>query len=262
MRFLVLRLNTIQRNFEFEFIPFDSNDRFLAMLRPGMLVDREELRSECAAFRARQMALFLDYNEGFQTTEPEPGHVIVLSTARFSDNHYSMRSNGVSVVALGNWRRTMAPPSILEFVLTLVVREALACVSRRLSGSVHLGTKGCPCDVTPLLADARQKVLSSYLCSYCRTLLAEDGLVALIPAIEKMLDKSWLGTPHDQSSPAGIASALGHDLFIVKGLRPTLYETIRITLRQEGIKQLISTGATILATILVAIILVRLGLKV
>jgi hypothetical protein len=261
LRFLVLRMNTIQDSFEFEFVPFNPKDPFLAYLRPGATVDRKEMRGSCAAFRTRQTALFVSYNTGFETKEPPPDHLIVLSTACFTDNHYSMRNGGVSVVALGNWRRSMAPPSILEFVLTLTVREAIASTCRSLSSSVHLGTKGCPCDVTPSLADARQKVLSSYLCSYCRRSLEDDGLAALIPDIETMLSKSWLGAADDPSSAAGLTSALGHDLFIVRGLRPTFLETIRMTLRQEGVKQILSTGGAVAAAILVAVFLLLLGLR-
>jgi hypothetical protein len=261
LRFLILKMNTIQSSFEFEFVPFDPGDPFLAILQPGSRVDRASLHSKCEELRVRQTKLFHAFNIGFDTNEPPPDHLIVLSTACFSDNHYSMRSNGISVVALGNWRRSMAPPSILEFVLTLTVREAIASASHRLRGSVHLGTKGCPCDVTPSLADARQKVLSSYLCSYCKQSLEDDGLAALIPDIERMLTKSWLGSAQDPSSVAGITSALGHDLFIVKGLRPTFLETIRVTLHQEGAKQILATGGTIVAAILVAAVLVLLGLR-
>lgn len=262
LRFLILRMNTIQGGFEFEFVPFDPSDPFLVALRPNSLADRQRLRGECAAFAERQREVFRGFSAGFRTTESAPEHIVVLSTARFSDNHYSMRHEGVSVIALGNWRRSMAPPSVSEFVLTLLTREAIANASRRLRGSVHLGTKGCPCDVTPSLADARQKVLSSYLCSYCRRALEDDGLAALIPDIEKMLTKSWLGSPDDPSSPAAIASALGHDLFVVKGLRPTFSETVRVTLRQEGVKQMLSVAGTVLAAVVVAAVLVVLGLQV
>lgn len=261
LRFLVLRMNTVQHSFEFEFVPFDPADPFLAKLLPGSLADQEEIRDGAAAFRTRQTELFGAYKRGFRTKESSPYHLIVLSTARFSDHHYSVRSHGVSVIALGNWRRSMAPPSILEFVLTFTVREAIASACRGLRGSVHVGTKGCACDVTPSLGDARQKVLSFYLCDYCRKALEDEDLGALIPDIEKMLAKDWLGSSTDPSSPAAIASALGHDLFIVKGLRPTLPESIRVTLRQEGVKQLIAMSTTIVSAVLITVVLVLLGLR-
>jgi hypothetical protein len=74
LRFLVLTMNTIQSSFEFEFIPFDQNDPFLTALRPGSLVDPEEVGSKCEAFRARQDELFREYNKGYNTKEPPPSY--------------------------------------------------------------------------------------------------------------------------------------------------------------------------------------------
>jgi hypothetical protein len=104
--------------------------------------------------------------------------------------------------------------------------------------------------------------LLSFLCRYCKKALEDDGLAALIPDIEMMLGKSWLGSPDDPASAAAITSALGHDLFIVIGMRPTSFETIRIALREEGVKQLLSVGAAVLSAVLVAVVLVFLGLQV
>ncbi|WP_213006047.1 hypothetical protein [Paractinoplanes toevensis] len=261
LRFLVLSLNTIQDRFEFEFIPFDSQDQMLIGLRSNSPVDREDIRNGCAAFQERQFGVFRRRAEGYLTKELPPDRIIVLSTVRFSDNFYSLRCDRISVIALGNWKRSMAPPSILEFILTLIVREVIASVSPRLSGSVHVGTKGCPCDFTPSLDEVRQKVLSSYLCQYCRGALADDGVRETIPDIEKMLAKSWIGSPDNSSSVAAITSALGHDLFLVKGLRPTFWEGFLVTLRQEGSKQMITMTASIVAGIIVAALLLLLGLK-
>jgi hypothetical protein len=261
LRFIILSLNLIQDSFEFEFVPFNSKDQLLEALRLDTPVDREEIRDKCVEFQDRQAELFRRHTKGYQAKETTPDHVIVLSTARFSDNFYSVRCGGVSVIALGNWRRSMAPPSILEFFLTLITREVIAAVSPKLRGSVHVGTKGCPCDFTPSLSEVRQKVLSSYLCDYCRRSLEEDGVGGSIREIEKMLAKSWLGSPDDSSSVAAITSALGHDLFLVKGLRPTFWEAFLVTLRQEGAKQALAMTATVVAAILVATLLVLLGLK-
>jgi hypothetical protein len=261
LRFLVLQLNRVQTCFEFEFVPYEANDPFLIMLSRGAIVDRQMVRYESGSFHDRQMSYLRNVAECFDTKEVPPSYLVVLTTAKFDDNHYSMRRHAVSVIALGNWRSSMAPPSILEFVLTLTIREAIASVSERLRGSVHLGTKGCVCDVTPLLGDARQKVLSSYLCTYCRDALVADGLSELIPQIQVMLDRSWLGVPDDHSSPAAVTSALGHDLFVVKGLQPTLLERIRVTLRQDGFKQLLATVQAVTAAVFIAALLVWFRLK-
>lgn len=63
----------------------------------------------------------------------------MISLAEFSDEHYNLKE--VQVQALGNWDRAMAPPSILQFILVLLMRQAASFVTAKLSKSVHLGTK-------------------------------------------------------------------------------------------------------------------------
>jgi hypothetical protein len=261
LRFLILQLNVVQSSLDFEFLPYDAEDPLITALSGRDLVDREAIRQECDAFHDRCSAYLTAAVSGYQTKEPPPDYLVVLTTARFHDNYYSLRRHNVSIIALGNWRRWMSPPSILDFALTLTIREAVSAVSPTLRGSVHLGTKGCLCDVSPLLKDARQKVLSHYFCHFCRTSLTREGQANLIPDIERMLAKTWLGSSADPSSPAGIVSALGHDLFIVKGLKPTPWEGLRSTLMQDGAKQLLTLGSSIIGTVAIAILLVLLGLK-
>jgi hypothetical protein len=261
LRFLILHLNVVQNGFEFEFVLYDPDDPLLTVLRDSRPVDREAVRRELNAFYDRSVHLLASVAAGFGTAESVPDYFVVLTTARFSDKYYSLRQHGVSVIALGNWRRRMSPPSILEFILTLTIREAVSARSAGLSGSTHLGTKGCLCDVTPSLADVRQKVLSSFLCRFCRARLVDDGQADLIPHIEKMLAKTWLGSSADPSSPAGIVSALGHDLFIVKGLRPTVWESLRSTLRQDGAKQLLTLAQAVATALIIALLLLIFGLR-
>jgi hypothetical protein len=261
LRFLILQLNVVQSSLEFEFLPYDAEDPLITALRSGNPVDREPIRQECDAFHARCFGYLTDAVSGYRAKESPPGHLVVLTTARFGDNYYTLRRHNVSIIALGNWRRWMSPPSILEFALTLTIREAISAVSPAMRSSMHLGTKGCLCDVDLSLNDVRQKVLSSYLCHFCRTSLAGDGQADLIPDIERMLAKTWLGSSADPSSPAGVVSALGHDLFIVKGLKPTTWEALRSTLMQDGAKQLLTLGSSIIGAVAIAILLVLLGLK-
>ncbi|MFG3259045.1 hypothetical protein [Streptomyces sp. NPDC048172] len=262
LRYLILQLNTLQSGFEFEFLTHGPEDRLILMLTRDEPLSREAVREECEGFRQRMTDRVSMLGSVFQTREAiPPDRLVVLTKATLTNNFYSLRQDGVSIIALGNWERWMAPPSILEFVLTLTVREAIATVSPRLRGSVHLGTKGCVCDVTPVLSDVRQKVMSSYLCGYCRTAMAEDGVSDLIPAVEKMLSKSWIGSADDPSSPAGVVSALGHDLFIVKGLEPTMWERLRSTLRREGAQQLVTSVSSVFVAVAVAALIVTLGLK-
>jgi ABC-type sulfate transport system permease component len=59
------------------------------------------------------------------------------------------------------------------------------------------------------------------------------------------------------SSAASITAKLGYDLFWTKGKAPTLWESVRNTLRDETVKQLL----TIAGGVALAYLLLRLGLK-
>ena len=61
-----------------------------------------------------------------------------------------------------------------------------------------------------------------------------------------ILKKDWLGKPADPNTPAGIASNLGYNLFITKGLTTTLGERIKAVLTEEVPKQFIAIIVTII----------------
>jgi hypothetical protein len=189
--------------------------------------------------------------------EDPPRQFVIVSHACFDDNFYSVREGGASVIALGNWKRYMAPPSQLEFVQMLLVREVVAALCPSLRGSVHLGNKGCLLDFTEILSEVRQKALRGYVCSFCATRMRDDEQVELAETVTHLLSRKWFGSPADPCSPAGIAANLGYNLFVVKGLRATPREVLLTTLRQESVKQF----ATIIGSVLLAIIVILLGLK-
>jgi len=189
------------------------------------------------------------------------GHFILLSMACFNDNYYTTRKNGLAILALGNWEASMAPPSLIEFIYTLILRESVAFISSSLSGSVHLGTKGCLCDFTASLSEVRLKVLNGFVCSYCRAALQSDGFALLPDELVHILGKDWIGTSTDPRTPAGIAANLGYNLFITKGLTTTRRERIRTLLTEEVLKQFIANVGAIITGILIAYLLIRFGLK-
>ena len=151
----------------------------------------------------------------------------------------------------------MAPPSLLEFVQMLLIREAVATLCPSLSGSVHLGNKGCLLDFTESLSEVRQKALRGYVCDFCRWHMANDGHSKLADEVTRLLDREWLGSPTDPRSVAGVAANLKYNLFVTKGAKATPKETFVTALRQEGAKQVL----VIIGAVVIALILVLLGLK-
>ncbi len=247
-RFLVLKMNSLQSTFEFEILPINSNDAFVQSLSSKTKTDRNAIKNEIPAFLERHQQ-FLEYlNEGYNLKETSPDYYVLVSLAHFADNFYTARRNQLSILALGNWKRLMSPPSLLEFILVLILREAVSSISPSLRGSIHLGTKGCLFDFTATLDEVRYKVLNGNICAHCHNALLQDNYPELADELKFVLGKEWFGKPSDPLSPASITSKLGYDLFSTKGLEATPWEKFMNTISEEGVKQLITIiGGIILA---------------
>ena len=257
LRFLVLQMNRVQVTFEYEFLPVPDDD-FIRHLKRGDVLDRDEIKARIPAFTDRYRSVLAKQNIAYGLQEEPAEHFVVVSLARFADQFYSTRRQAFSVLALGNWERFMAPPSILEFILTLIVREAVAAISPSLRGSVHLGTKGCLFDFTPSLDEVRFKVLGAFVCGHCSSALQTDGYPQVAAEIRSVLGKGWLGRVDDPGSPAAMVAKLGYNLFTTKGLKATPWEKILGTLQEEGVKLVLA----VIGSVVGALVLVWLGLKV
>jgi hypothetical protein len=257
LQYLILAMNKEQTLFQFEFYRLYSATPLLELLGSERTMGRAQAKALMPEFAIQARAYIDLSNSQFGLLEEPPGRFVIISQCCFDDHFYSARRAGVSVLALGDWRRAMAPPSFVEFVQALLVREAVAALCPSLSGSVHLGTKGCLQDFTEDLGDARQKVLRGYVCHHCRTLMTNDGQPTLADTVTHLLDRDWLGQPTNPRSPAGVMANLRYDLFTIRGRKETVTELFRTTLRQEGIKQV----ATTTVTLMIAALLFFLGLK-
>src|SRR5450631_17691 len=258
LKYLVVHLNTLQASIEFEFLAPDSDDPLLLSLAKDNVVDRETCRSMLPHFRERIMRQFEKEQAEYNLADRSlPDSYVVISLTKFSDEHYGLKAGHVQVQALGNWERQMAPPSILEFIIVLLMRQAASFNVASLSKSFHLSTKGCLFDFTSDLGEARYKGLQSFLCSVCRARMQEGGETHLADDLARVLDLKWLGETSDPHCPAGIVTNLGYDLFLTKGIKPTLWESTRSVLRDEGTKEVIK----LIFAVLLAALLLRLGLK-
>jgi hypothetical protein len=255
-KYLLLQLNGVQSSFEYEILPTNP-DPFCDLLKASHEIDRALVKEAIPEFADRYSKQLAAQIAESNLSEAPPDYFIVVSLARLTGEFYTTRRKNVSVLALGNWERAMAPPSILEFIVTLVVRESVASVSAALAGSVHLGTKGCVCDFTDDIGEARLKVLSGFVCAHCSRGLAAEGHVLLADEIRTVLKKAWLGRSDDVMSPAATVAKLGYDLFVIKGLKATTWERTMTTIRDEGIKQMLA----VIAAVIGGAILVWLGLK-
>lgn len=257
LRFLVLSMNTRQKVFQFEFYPPNPDDELVKILDSRREVSHAAVRRHLPKFADRMHDYLAGWVADYELTEDPPRRFVVISHCCLDDNYYSTGQDDSSVIAMGHWKRFMAPPSLLEFVQSLLVDEAVSLLCPSLRAG-HLGNKGCVLDFNALLSEVRHKALQGYVCHFCRSRMAADGHPELPSAVSRLLDRTWLGSSTDPRSPAGIAANLGYNLFIAKGARATPAEAFISAFRTEGAKQIVA----VLGGIVLAVITFVLGLKV
>jgi hypothetical protein len=256
LRFLILSMNSLQSFLQFEFVPYDNKDEFLVPLLARGVSDRPSA-TMMRQFYERQNRYLQQSAEAYEQPDERPNSYVVVSSAHFSDNYFYTSDGDVSIIALGGFQRAMAPPSILEFIQVLVLEAAVFSLCPELD--THIGTRGCLMDFAAILSDARQKVLTGFICQTCESVMSRNGYEEFVPELRHVLSKEWLGSTSKPASPAGIISNLGHDLFTTRGLEPSKLESAKSALAQEGTKQVLIVVGTVLAAVLGAVFLALLG---
>lgn len=73
LKFLILRLNTLQTHFEYEFLPTpEAEDDFLSMLGSGELVNRKDHKKTIAGFLRSYRQYLTGENGRYKLTEELP----------------------------------------------------------------------------------------------------------------------------------------------------------------------------------------------
>lgn len=268
LRYLILHLNAIQKSFEFQLVPAPQGDSLIARLMSshGPLLTRQEIANNrlLESFGERERTYLETRRAQFRCEEECPSHIVVLSTALLEHRWYSARKPDgapvVALIALGGWRRAMAPPTEVELFLAMLLRQAAALAVPGLDSSMHFGTKGCMFDFNQELRDVRYKALNGYVCEFCAGAIAGSKRPELANDLRTALGKEWLGSLDDPASPASIAAKLGHDLFINKGLVPTAFEKIQSVLPTESLKLLFTIIGAVVGGIVGSWIALKLGL--
>lgn len=263
---LILHMNTLQTEFLFELLPSASTEvKKVSLIE---LAAREQLPLE--SVNAAITPFFESYTKALRTEEIAEGAgdahqhdrfgFVVLSTSSVDGQYYlnegshvprGQRGHRTIFVALGDWRKEMAPPSIVEFAATLLVSAVGFLLEGTDIKSRHFGSRGCIFDYTADLGDTRGKVLSGFICSDCTTLVKSHSSDSALAALQALAQRDWLVKPEGPLSPASTASALGYNLFVTKGLKPSVWERARTTLAEEGIKQVLTVIALVIGTAIV-----------
>lgn len=242
LKYLVLEMNKHQRSFEFCFVPFD-DEKFLTELA---MIDEPDLEDAFIAAYNRFNAHFRELQKEYNKQGDSPDCYMVLTTHVREDLYYSWTFGAVVIFALGNWKKYMSPPSILELVLVLLIEHAANLRWPELDS--HIETSGCLFDFNFSLEDVRYKALNCYVCRTCRTKIPPAEMDALV----EVLDFDWLGDFSVDKSPAAIARKLGFVLFKTRQFESRYATRLLLTLRDEGVKELIKVVAMIVGIALLA----------
>jgi hypothetical protein len=238
IKYLVLEQNNHQSSFEFELMPTNFNNSFFSILSSHRPQNRKDIEAQAEAFipeykkwletEATYYRLYLDY----------PENIVLITNMRFDDYYYIASPTNCRIVALGHWKRVMAPPSVVEFILTMLTDVAIEIACEK-SLPNHQTTKGCISDFTATLDEARYASLTGYICSFCESMIIKNGGVILLQDIKTLSGRKWIGNIDDMKSAAAISRKLGYSLFVTKGIKPTLFERSAEILKEEWVKELI-----------------------
>jgi hypothetical protein len=260
---LLVHMNSLQTRFLFEVLPAGVTPVGGGELRLFELCQNRAATTDDVDTALKTFAL--DYESRLADIEIENRCVsqsrfayVVVSQLRIENDYFILFGDRVACVALGNWKKRMAPPSIVEFVLTLVVGAVGQLMQSDPDRSNHYGTRGCIFDYADDVGVARYQVLEGHVCADCERLLALDDVDAAdLRALKILASRQWLTKPKGPLSPASMAAALEYNLFMTKGLSPSLAERARALLTEDAPKEVIK----LLFALLLAYLLLRFSLK-
>lgn len=251
LKYLVLTQNLEQESFEFEILPEPDQDAFLERLDSKVPQKRQELESEAKSFIERYELWLTSDAVAYGLQCDMPDLVVFVTALKFSDRYYLTGEVNWAILALGYWERSMAPPSVVEFALTLLSEVAIDTACGANFPPRHHATKGCAFDFNANLGDARYKALGGYVCPTCERILEKQLVSNKIIDARVLLTRKWLGSMSDPAAPAAIAKKMGYDLFQTKGFKPTTMERAIEVLQEEWVKTILTVGcALVLAALL------------
>lgn len=239
-KYFLLLLNRLQKTFEFAFYEPPENDPFIRLLGSGEVLDADETRGHLLGFAELLRRRAEGQVREFDLSSSYPAQIVIISLATLSNYHFLIRRKHVSLLALGEWDRSMAPPSAAEFLQVAVLRAAYSALEGGAWNSIHLGTRGCIFDFTANLEDTRFMTLTGLgVCEECERALKQDGMARSSTEIREVVNRSWLGARGTPGTPANIMAQFGYDLFLTKGFTSTLRERVRQLLEEDAAKELI-----------------------
>ena len=259
-KYFVLLLNHLQKSCEYELFDVNESDPFVALLETPAFgeVDAKSARSALAAFGERLREQIRDAIREHDLAVEEPDQIIVVTGVTLSDHHYLIRRGLTTMLALGQWEKFMAPPSLAEFLQLLLLRAPYSALEGHVWNSIHMGNRACIFDFTENLENTRFMALAGVgVCANCEAALIRDGYPAAPSEIRTVAARDWRGDRSVPGTPAAIMARLGYDLFLTKGFEASFRERFRDVLTSDGLKEFIK----FVYGLLLAWLIYKIGLK-
>jgi hypothetical protein len=246
-KYFTLLLNHLQRSCEYELFDLDETDEFVRLLeKPDnvdgdlMLVNADKARDALKSCGDRLRARIRSDIDLHDLAIEQPDQIVVVSGVTLSDYHYLIRRESTTMLALGQWDRFMAPPSLAEFLQLLLLRAPYSALEGHVWNKIHMGNRACIFDFTENLENTRFMALAGVgVCANCEAALVLDGFPNAPAEIRKVAAREWRGDRLAAGTPANIMAHLGYDLFLTRGFEPNFSERLRETFSSDGIKEFI-----------------------
>src|SRR5262245_3289338 len=172
LEYLVLHLNTLQTDIEFQFLPVNVSDSLAKLLDakgPKNVVSEKKFERVAKDFVGKFSDFANSLASSYDVKNSPTDGIIFVSLATYEGYFYEIVEENYSALFLGDWKKRMAPPSLLEFIVSLVIMQGVYFLIRldEEADIAHLATRGCIADFNSSLEDVRYKMLDGFICSDC-----------------------------------------------------------------------------------------------
>lgn len=254
LRYAILRLNTLQTFAEFELIYDTSfNSELIDKCSTHRAFSEEEIKDAAKDFDKE-----IEDSTKHSISNVRKGTVcdryIAVCNCWLKTNYYLIGTDSrLRLLFTGKWKTTMAPPSLLEFIVHHCLLQGIRST---ISVTVmsHFPSKGCLFDFNQSLENCRNSILTGYVCSDCKNLGLDDQLLS---ELDSILGGKWLGTSEDPLSAYSELRRLGHNPFQSSRVKQTWREKIVEVARTKFVEEIVKY--LVLATFLY--LALKLGLQ-
>jgi hypothetical protein len=119
LSYLITYQNTLQRSFEFRLVSCPADHPLLNLLRQRPGPTHFEAVAQIDDFVLRVNASCAEEANSYGLQAEQIDKIVLLTNTRFRDNYYYVGCPTWAIIALGGWQNELAPPSIVEYYLSI-----------------------------------------------------------------------------------------------------------------------------------------------